>query len=177
MTPSAGVLPGTRFTPLIWMKVFCEIFGAVVKAGLTDVMVDFGAPAAGTMMVPVPFTVMADWLTAAISVAEPVAPANMPVPPITVLAKVTGLWFAFSIRKKSVKESLGLKVKTAVPWLEISSVLEVVTFIVTLPKGATVPVAVTELLPTFALAASESKAHQSHGRGGLPGAEVPGAGK
>ena len=149
ITPAAGVLLGTRFGPCICTHAFGAINGASEPAVLMEVIVGRTLPAGGCVRVPDPVkvNVCLDVLVT-VRVAEPVAPANTPVPPVTLEGKVYEFWFRSDIEKKTMKESLALRVNVAVPCAVNPSVVLRVVLMVTLPKGVTLPVAVAEIVPT-----------------------------
>ena len=146
-TPAAGVLAGTRFGPCISTQVFGAMKGASEPEAFTEVMVGCVVPCAGWSRVPEPVkvNVVLDMLVMVI-VAEPLAPANAPVPPVSVVGKEYDIGLRSGIEKKNVKESLVLRVKVAVPCAETKSVDVIVALMVTLPSGVTVPVPLAEIV-------------------------------
>ena len=86
---AAGVLAGTRLFPCISTQVLGAMKAASEPEVLTEVMVGRTVPCAGTVTEPEPVRVNALLVVLTmVIVAEPVAPAKTPVPPVTVAGKV-----------------------------------------------------------------------------------------
>src|SRR5579864_5649640 len=148
------VLAGTRFGPCISTQVLGAMTDGSSPETLTDVMVGRVVPGAGNRTAPEPVRVNA-FLEVFVSVigTEPLAPANVPLPPITVVGRVMTFVFRLGMEKKAVRESLPFgSAKTAVPCPPTKSVEVMVAFRFTLVP-LTVPVPVTKIVTTGAPAA------------------------